>query len=117
MAVGLRFCPKCGSIMYPHREGGKQVFKCRSCGHVVEVEGSAGYRFTSKIEHKPAEKIIVVKEGEEARGAQVLKGVVSCPKCGHDEVIFWMMQTRSADEPMTRFYRCVRCKHTWREYA
>ncbi|MFX1287916.1 MAG: transcription factor S, partial [Promethearchaeota archaeon] len=25
-------------------------------------------------------------------------------------------QTRSADEPSTSFFRCLECKHTWREY-
>jgi len=28
-----------------------------------------------------------------------------------------MIQTRAADEPPTRFYRCTKCGHTWREYA
>ena len=28
-----------------------------------------------------------------------------------------MFQTRSADEPTTRFYRCQKCKFTWREYT
>ncbi|MEM4865380.1 MAG: hypothetical protein QXY09_02690 [Acidilobaceae archaeon] len=27
------------------------------------------------------------------------------------------MQTRAADEPPTRFYRCTKCGYTWREYA
>jgi len=38
-----------------------------------------------------------------------------CKKCGSDGIL-WMMQTRSADEPSTRFYRCTKCNHTWREY-
>ena len=116
--AGVRFCPSCGSILYPMRSGGRIVgFECRNCGYKVDSEESAGYKFSVRIKHSPREKIIVVKEGEEAAGMQLLKGSVSCPKCGHDEVYFWMMQTRSADEPMTRFYRCARCKHTWREYA
>ncbi len=116
--AGLKFCPRCGSIMYPMREGSVTVFKCRSCGYETDASGGPQpYRFREKVKHSPREKIVVVREGEETAGSQVLKGVVSCPRCGHDEVIFWMMQTRSADEPMTRFYRCTRCKYTWREYA
>ncbi|MBI2112883.1 transcription factor S, partial [Candidatus Woesearchaeota archaeon] len=26
-------------------------------------------------------------------------------------------QTRGADEPETRFFRCTKCNYTWREYA
>ena len=28
---------------------------------------------------------------------------IDCEKCGHDEAVAWMFQTRSADEPTTRF--------------
>ena len=41
---------------------------------------------------------------------------VECPKCGHYEAFWVMRQTRAADEPTTRIYRCVKCQHTWREY-
>ena len=42
---------------------------------------------------------------------------IDCEKCGHDEAVGWMFQTRSADEPTTRFYRCQKCKYTWRDYT
>lgn len=41
-------------------------------------------------------------------------GVV-CSKCGHNEAFFHQVQTRSADEPMTEFYKCVNCGHKWKE--
>ena len=42
---------------------------------------------------------------------------IDCEKCGHDEAVWWMLQTRSADEPTTQFYRCVKCQYTWRDYS
>ena len=39
-----------------------------------------------------------------------------CKKCGNEKSYHWEQQTRAADEPATRFYRCTACKHTWREY-
>jgi DNA-directed RNA polymerase subunit M len=27
-----------------------------------------------------------------------------------------LRQTRAADEPETKIYRCVKCQHSWREY-
>lgn len=40
-----------------------------------------------------------------------------CPKCGHGRAFFMQLQTRSADEPMTTFYRCCnhKCAHNWRD--
>ena len=40
-----------------------------------------------------------------------------CPKCGNMEAYSWQRQTRGGDEPATRFYRCVKCSKTWREYS
>ncbi|RLG87398.1 MAG: transcription factor S, partial [Thermoprotei archaeon] len=42
--------------------------------------------------------------------------VVRCPRCGYDEVYYWEVQTRAADEPTTRFFKCARCGYVWREY-
>ncbi len=115
----IKFCPKCGGVMYPRvREGKKELF-CPRCGYSepAEEESIAAYRVERKIEHSPKERLIVVSSNSVPETAVVLKGQVRCPKCGHDEVVFWMMQTRAADEPPTRFYRCKRCGYTWREYA
>ncbi|MDQ5869430.1 MAG: transcription factor S [Thermoproteota archaeon] len=40
-----------------------------------------------------------------------------CPKCGNNLAFWWMLQTRSADEATTQFYRCTQCSHTWRNYS
>ena len=39
-----------------------------------------------------------------------------CKKCGHEKAFFWTLQTRSSDEPETRFYKCVKCNFVNREY-
>ena len=41
---------------------------------------------------------------------------VECPKCFHNEAFWVLRQTRAADEPETKIYRCVKCTHSWREY-
>ena len=38
-----------------------------------------------------------------------------CPQCGNDKAYYWLVQTRAADEPETRFFRCTKCKKVWRE--
>jgi DNA-directed RNA polymerase III subunit RPC11 len=40
---------------------------------------------------------------------------VTCPSCQADQAYFVEVQTRSADEPATLFYKCVDCGHRWKE--
>ena len=40
-----------------------------------------------------------------------------CPKCGHGKAYYAMVQTRAADEPETKFFKCEKCKHRWRDYG
>ena len=42
---------------------------------------------------------------------------IPCDKCGNGFAFYWTQQTRGADEPETRFFKCTKCNHTWREYA
>ena len=38
-----------------------------------------------------------------------------CRHCSGKELVFAQKQTRSGDEPMTVFVRCVQCEHRWRQ--
>ena len=42
---------------------------------------------------------------------------IDCEKCHNQEGVWWTFQTRSGDEPETKFYRCTKCNHTWRDYT
>lgn len=105
----LKFCRKCGGLLVP-KGGGEGVLVCQVCGEEEKAEGSE-YRMVKKVE----EKVGVVVIEEEPSTLPTTK--VKCPRCGNDRAYWWMRQTRSADEPSTRFYRCTRCGNTWREYA
>jgi transcription elongation factor S-II len=37
-----------------------------------------------------------------------------CGKCKKRRCTYYQMQTRSADEPMTTFVRCLECSHRWK---
>ncbi len=104
----MMFCPKCGSLMLPKKESGKTVMKC-SCGYVEKK--------VQKIEIK--EKIKEKKEiqaVEEDFEIHPLTEGVECPKCGHRKAYYWEVQTRASDEPATKFLKCEKCKHVWRDY-
>lgn len=48
-----------------------------------------------------------------AKPFEVVEGVVECLKCHSKKTWSVQKQTRSSDEPMTTFSRCVECGHQW----
>ncbi|MDT7872948.1 MULTISPECIES: transcription factor S [unclassified Stygiolobus] len=110
----MKFCPKCGSIMVPKKDGGKTLYRCPKCGY-EEVAGQQSVKITTTVKHSIKEKTLVLESDVPPTGAQITKGI-SCPACGNDEAYFWILQTRRADEPPTRFYKCTKCGKVWREY-
>lgn len=50
-------------------------------------------------------------EGSKDEGTDMFK----CKRCGKARTRYWEMQTRSADEPMTIFIRCLNCGKEWRQ--
>lgn len=102
------FCPKCGSLLKPKQEGKKKVMAC-SCGYrSTDTEGA-----TIKEKIEKTDKVEVVEEDKDIAYPLVDK---ECPKCGHKKAYFWQIQTRASDEPATQFFKCEKCKHTWRHY-
>jgi DNA-directed RNA polymerase subunit M/transcription elongation factor TFIIS len=51
----------------------------------------------------------------EVRMENVISGFDTCGKCKGDKVTFYERQTRSADEPMTRFITCINCGNKWKQ--
>jgi len=54
--------------------------------------------------------------GEEESNLPVVEVAGGCPGCQAKKAYFFQLQTRSADEPPTSFYKCVACSKQWREY-
>ena len=99
------FCPKCKAMMMPFE--GK--WKCKRCEHVCNSDGKGEKIVAERREDK---EILVIDEKTET----LPKTRALCEKCGHKEAFWVLRQTRAADEPETRIYRCVKCSHSWREY-
>ena len=100
------FCPKCKSIMKPD----KGMFKCRNpdCNCEVAKNGEPVCFTTSGKERE-----IAVYDGT---AITLPRTRIECPKCHHNEAFWVLRQTRAADEPETKIYRCTSCNHSWREY-
>jgi len=112
----LKFCPRCGSLMMPRNMDGRVVWACPSCGYVEEDPSpSQGLSLLrQRIEHSEKDRIIVVDQSRKPNALPKTRAV--CPRCGYGEAYYWVVQTRRADEPPTRFFKCVRCGYVWREY-
>jgi transcription factor S len=104
----MMFCPKCGSILMPKKEGNKTVINC-SCGYTDNKKGPINVK---EIVQEKKEIETVENEVE----VYPLTNDAECPKCGHKRAYFWEIQTRASDEPATKFMRCEKCRHIWRDY-
>lgn len=103
----MRFCPECKARL--RRMEGALV--CSRCDY--KETGSAPSSAPQDAEAVP--EMNVLTEGE---GKEMLPTIkIDCSKCDYGEAVWWMLQTRSADEPTTQFYRCTGCGHTWRDYS
>ncbi len=100
------FCPKCGALMVPVRD----KYVCNSCGYEEPKKGREDTKIVSKSSDK--EIIMISKEVN----AEPLDSDAVCPVCHHSGAYYLLKQTRSADEPETKFYTCESCGHRWREY-
>ncbi|MFH1276180.1 MAG: transcription factor S [Candidatus Woesearchaeota archaeon] len=105
----MMFCPECGAILRPKEKNGKKVLFC-SCGFNKNLEGENSTELT--------EKNTSIKSVEIIENVETLPKIkITCEKCNNKVAYFWTSQTRGADEPETRFFRCSKCNYTWREYS
>ena len=94
----MKFCPKC-EVKLKKGESGLQ---CPKCDYVD------GEKITQKkkivTEEEPDFSLLAFEgdEGEETN--PTVK--IDCEKCGHDEAVGWMFQTRMAIELTINFFLC-----------
>ena len=96
--------------MLPKKEGSKTIMACSKCSYKTKEKAEAVIKET--VHKKPEMKMDIVEE--ESTGHAMTEK--ECPKCKHTKAYTWELQTRAGDEPPTRFFKCEKCKHTWREY-
>lgn len=107
------FCEKCEGLMMPQKGEKTTILVCRKCGKRKLVKQKSGFNISTHSERSGANVVVVDRKS----AVEVLpKTTQQCLKCEHTEAFWWLQQTRSADEAPTRFYKCVKCGHIWREY-
>jgi len=108
----MQFCPKCKAMMKPVEKKGTDDVElvCPTCGY-KEVADEELHNTVQ--EQEKTDDVAVIDETTTTLPATDNE----CPKCANKKAYWWIEQTRSADEAPTRFYKCTKCRHTWREYG
>jgi DNA-directed RNA polymerase subunit M len=101
----MQFCEDCGSMM---KTDGEEMV-CTDCGATTEQE-----TFVSTDSQNDAD-VVETSEDADFEG-QPRSTDVTCEACGNGAAYYTLMQTASADEPPTRFYKCTECGKKWRGY-
>ncbi len=97
----MQFCESCGALLVGN--------SCTRCG----IKSNIKINLESSEKVDIAKGVAVVKEGDNEINPIV---EIECPKCKNKDAYFWTKQTRSSDEAETKFFRCTKCRYTWREY-
>lgn len=100
----MEFCPKCGAVLMSKIKNST----CPRCNYTQK--GTVNLTIKEKIDE--GKDIAIIKKNIDTNPVVEQE----CPKCGHGKCYFWILQTRGADEAPTRFFKCVKCSHTKREY-
>jgi DNA-directed RNA polymerase subunit M len=88
--------------------GGKLI--CTKCKHEERISNKNEFKLSERNKRK--DKLLIVDK--EIETLPTIRA--ECPKCKNMRAEWWLLQTRGADESETRFFRCTKCKYTWREY-
>ncbi|MBM3228717.1 transcription factor S [Candidatus Pacearchaeota archaeon] len=101
----MEFCPKCGAVLIQK----KKRYACPRCRY--STKSGSKLKVSEKIEEKKYVDVVSERDSE-------VHPIIEekCPKCGNKKAYFWTMQTRASDEAETKFFKCTKCKNTWREY-
>ena len=99
----MKFCPKCQARL--KIDSSDSEFVCPKCGY-----SEKGSKITKEVKNENISTTInVLDEKEKKEALPTIK--IDCEKCGNNEAVWWMLQTRSADESMTTFITCTVCGH------
>lgn len=107
----LMFCPTCASALIVEEGPLYLRFGCFTCPYVCNIRHIVSSRIYPRL--KEVDDVL----GGAAAWENVDSTDERCPKCFHPRAYFMQIQTRSADEPMTTFYKCcnIVCGHRWRD--
>ncbi|AQZ16945.1 RPA12 (YJR063W) [Zygosaccharomyces parabailii] len=116
----LIFCLDCGDLLEnPSTVEGIEI-ECSQCqakypkskfSNLKVVTSTSADAFPSSLKLKQSVVKTSLGRDELKEGATIKE---KCPKCGNDEMHYYTLQLRSADEGATVFYTCTNCGYKFR---
>jgi DNA-directed RNA polymerase subunit M len=67
----LEFCPKCGKLLLPKKEGRKTLLKCKNCGASYQPKDLEAYKLKVALPPGSKERLIVVEEKVRRKGLEL----------------------------------------------
>ncbi|KAL1955332.1 hypothetical protein VTO42DRAFT_8672 [Malbranchea cinnamomea] len=114
----LTFCPNCSNALTISRAPpssqyplGVNRFECRTCPYQYVLDRT----YYERTEMKRKEVADVLGGKDEWANADSMATQCPAEGCNGDRGYFYQLQIRSADEPMTTFFKCTTCGTRWRE--
>lgn len=107
----MLFCPSCANLLLVQGDDGQTSFQCQTCPYIYPV--SRVHVSRTVLQRKEVDDVL----GGEKAWANVDSTDATCPKCEHGRAYFMQLQIRSADEPMSTFFKCCNpeCGYQWKE--
>mmetsp|Transcript_12561 Transcript_12561/g.24343 ORF Transcript_12561/g.24343 Transcript_12561/m.24343 type:complete len:112 (-) Transcript_12561:521-856(-) len=111
--MSMRYCPWDGLLLIVDNRSAENTyrFRCVACPYVNEIARGAPVRVRELVRVKEQSDVL----GGEDAWANAPQTEARCEACGNNSAYYMQIQTRSADEPMTIFLKCTRCKQQWKE--
>ena len=113
------FCVDCGELLHFEIINNNNVL-CQKCGgetsleniknHVIETEDK--YEFSKIWVNKLKNREDKLREERKTERTIINE---KCPKCNYNQMYYYTMQIRSADEGSTVFYECVKCHYKFNQ--
>lgn len=106
----MYFCPSCANLLVIRLNAwGQNSFACQTCPYTYSLTKPVVERTTFKT--KEVDDIL----GGAGAWDNVDQTDAVCEKCENPRAYFMQIQIRSADEPMSIFFKCTKCGNQWRE--
>ncbi|KAI9817717.1 MAG: RNA polymerase III C11 subunit [Phylliscum demangeonii] len=114
----LLFCPACANVLTVSRAPASERFpdganrlECRTCPYQFIIEKR--YFERRMVKRKEVEDVM----GGPGAWDNVDQTEARCKEdtCDGSRAFFYQVQIRSADEPMTTFFKCTTCGVRWNE--
>ena len=119
----MLFCPFCASLLLLEESATGLRFSCHvlGCSYVAPVRSVTTHtvslqHLNKRLPDEAERKDPTAATEAEKQASGKPRTTVACPAdgCASTEAEYEQVQTRSADEPPSTFYACLKCGHTWR---